>query len=89
MYAMQRPHLPRLGLLALAAVLAMIVMLLAASRLGDVGTDSSSGATAAVPRQAVSSPTAAPTDTVWLRNAFASPFKIVSPWSLPAHRRSE
>ena len=41
MHAIERPYLPRIGVLTLGAVLlAVVVLLLAASRVGDVGLSS-------------------------------------------------
>ena len=63
MHAIERPHLPRIGVLALGAVLlAIVVLLLAASRVGDIGLSSSSassGASTAPPASIHSAPSAA------------------------------
>lgn len=87
MHAIERPHLPRIGILALGAVvLAIVVLLLAASRVGDIGWSSgaaSSGAPAGPPAKIDSAAPAAPS---WFANPFAPPFRVVLPWNTPSRR---
>jgi hypothetical protein len=85
MHAIERPLLPRIGLLALGTVvLAFVVMLLAASRLGDLGLSAGSAA-----NSAFTSPGAGiriPPPASWYANPFAVPVRAVLPWS-SANRR--
>jgi hypothetical protein len=88
MHAIERPYLPRTGVLALGAVFLAIVLLLllAASRVGDIGLTSSSGASGAStapPAATHSAPSAA---SLWLTNPFATPFHVVLPWNTPIRR---
>jgi hypothetical protein len=87
MHAIERPHLPRIGILALGAVLlALVVLLLAASRAGDIGLSSgstSSAATTTPPAEIHSMPAAA---SPWFTNPFAAPFHVVLPWNAATRR---
>lgn len=80
MHAIERPHLPRIGVLALSALLlAIVVLLLAASRVGDIGSGSaSSGAATGLPTKIH---TTAPAAWSWFTNPFAAPFRVVLPWN--------
>jgi len=85
MHALERPQLPRIGALALGAVLlAIVVLLLAASRVGDIGMSSNTASSAPAPTTAISH--AGPASSNWLMSPFASPFHVVLPWSAPTGR---
>lgn len=84
MHAIERPHLPRVGFLALGAVLlAITVLLLAASRVEDIGVSSTSESTRAASVPAATAATineARPVGSSAFTNAFASPFHVALPW---------
>lgn len=86
MHAIERPLLPRFGLLGLGAVLlAIVVLLLAASRLGDIGVSAgtaSSGAVKAPAAHISRTPLAA---SSWFANPFAVPVHSV-PWPTAPRR---
>lgn len=87
MHAIERPRLPRIGVLALGALLlAVAVLLLAGSRLGDLGpsSGSASGGPAASPPAPIHSAGAAASS--WLTNPFAAPFHVVLPWNTAGGR---
>jgi hypothetical protein len=81
MHAIERPHLPRIGVPALGAVLlAVVVLLLAASRVGDNGISfrsASSGAPTAPPAEIHSG---LPVASSWFTSPFAAPVRVVLPW---------
>jgi hypothetical protein len=82
MHAIERPHLPRIGVIALsAALLALVALLLAAWRLGGTTMSSgvaSSGASSVAPVEARS---AVPATSSWFTNPFAAPFRVDTPWN--------
>jgi hypothetical protein len=81
MHALDRQHFPRIGTIALAAtLLAIVLMLLAASRVGDIGIGGSSVGTSFATRPAASTPARTP---IWVTHPFASPFRVTLPWRSP------
>ena len=87
MHAIEHPHLPRVGLMALGALLlAIIVLLLAASRIGGIGANSTSATSGAATIQAAAVHRPGSAGPSWYANPFASPFHVVAPWAKPAGR---
>jgi hypothetical protein len=91
MHAIERPQLSRVGVLALSAVLlAIVVLLLAAARVGEIGTTSGSVSAAASGSGAAPLSAAAnharPAVGSWPANPFASPFRVVTPWPTATDR---
>ena len=87
MHAIERPHLPRIGVLALSAVLlTMVVLLVAASRLGDIGLGAGSASSGTVTGQPARVHSAPPPASTWFSNPFAQPFHVVLPWNAPTRR---
>jgi hypothetical protein len=88
MHAIERPRLPRVGVVALGALaLAIVVLLLAASRLGDIGLSSHSASTDAATGASAQNRSAPPVASSWLwSNPFKAPFRVVLPWNTPARR---
>lgn len=85
MHAIERPYLPRIGVLTLGAVLLeIVVLLLAASRVGDVGLSSgsaSSGTATGLPATIHSAPMSSS-----FTNPFGVPFRVVLPWTAASRR---
>lgn len=82
MHAIDRPHIPRLGLMALGAILlAIIVLLLAASRVGEIGANATPNATAAPVSHTATVHNWRPAGPSWLANPFVSPFRVALPWA--------
>ncbi len=87
MHAIDRPQLPRIGMLALsAALLAIVIVLLIASRLGDVGAGLGAGSPGVATYPPATFNSMRPADSSWLANPFASPFHVTLPWTA-ANRR--
>lgn len=87
MHAIERPHLQRVGVMALGGVLlAIVVLLLAASRVGDIGIGSGASSSARVIGPATAIHRTSPGASSWLASPFASPFRVVLPWMTATRR---
>lgn len=85
MHAIETPQLPRISVLALGAILlAIVVLLIAASRVADIGGSSGFSSGAATAPAAVASVRTA--TSPWSANPFASPFHVVAPWTTATRR---
>lgn len=87
MHAIERPRLPRIGVLALGAILlAIVVLLLAASRLGDIGVTAGSASIGAVVSPPANTRSAPLVASSWFSNPFRVPFRVILPWNTPTRR---
>jgi hypothetical protein len=87
MHAIERPRLPRVGVLALGAVLLVIVvLLLTAYRIGDIRITSSSGSSTTATSPGAKIQYARAPASSWLTNPFISPFRVVVSWTTAARR---
>ncbi len=81
MHAIERPHLPRVGLLALGVLVAIVVLLLAAPRVGDLGVSATSDSSGTAASATATTINHSLTNGAAFTNAFASPFHVVVPWA--------
>jgi ABC-type glycerol-3-phosphate transport system substrate-binding protein len=87
MHAIERPHLPRMASLALGAVLlAVVVLLLAASRVGDLGMSSTASSTPPAASTPATLHHAWRTSPSAFTNVFSSPFHAALPWASAPRR---